>query len=99
MTVDGVYDALNPKGFKLPIRLSSLSPRLTDLHDKKIYFVDLGKPGSDTAFDALEKYLSESMPEARFIRRRKKLTYFADEPDLWAEVAEKADAFIFGVYD
>jgi len=99
MTINGVYDALNPKGIKLPVRLFPLSPRLADLDHKTIYMVDLGKPGSDTAFDALEKYCSELMPEAKFVRKKKKLTYFADEPDLWAEVKEKADAFIFGVYD
>jgi hypothetical protein len=99
MPVNEVYEALNPKGIQLPVQLFPLTPRLPDLKNKTIYFVDLGKPASDTAFDALEKYLSETIPEAKFVRRQKKLTYFADEPDLWNEIIEKADAFIFGIYD
>jgi hypothetical protein len=94
-----LYEVLNPRGSLLPVTSNPLSKRLSDLKGKKVYFVDLGKPESDTVFDALEKYLPEFAMEAHFIRRKKEKTYFMDEPDLWAEIEKEADAFIFGVFD
>jgi hypothetical protein len=99
MATNGLYEVLNPRGMQVPTQLIPLAPRLRDFKDKRIYFVDLGKPGSDTAFDALEHYLTEAIPAAKFIRKRKKLTYFVDEPELWADIQKNADALIFGVFD
>jgi hypothetical protein len=94
-----LYEVLNPRGTLLPVTQHPLSQRFSDLRGKKIYFVDLGKPESDTVFDALEKYLPEFATEAQFIRRKKEKTYFMDEPELWIKIEKDADAFIFGVFD
>lgn len=94
-----LFEVLNPIAIQPPIQLTPLSPRLSELDNKKIYFVDLGKPESDAAFDALEKYLLEFAPHTKFIRRKKKLTYFSNEPDLWTEIEREADGLIFGIFD
>jgi hypothetical protein len=99
MITDRFYEVLNPRGMQVPTQLIPLAHRLRDFKDKRIYFVDLGKPESDTAFDALEQYLTEAIPAAKFIRRRKKLTYFVNEPDLWDDIQKNADALIFGIFD
>jgi|OpeIllAssembly_1097287.scaffolds.fasta_scaffold2696902_1 hypothetical protein len=99
MTADRLYEVLNPRGTQTPTQLSPLSPRLQDFKDKKIYLVDLGKPESDTAFDALEQYLTEAIPASKIIRKRKKLTYFVNEPDLWDDIQKNANALVFGVFD
>jgi len=64
---DSLYEVLNPRGTQLPINLTPLTPRLPNLKSKKVYFVDFGKPESDTAYDALKKYLNEFVPDRKFI--------------------------------
>ena len=99
MSNDSLCAALNPRGLEVPTQLVPLSPRLKNFDNKQIYFVDLGKPESDTAFDALELYLTKAAPTAKFVRKRKDLTYFVNEPELWADIEKNADAMIFGVFD
>jgi hypothetical protein len=99
METSDMYEVLNPRGIELLKEGAPLSERPSDLTDKKVYLIDVGKPQSDDAFDAAEEYLTEHVPQTKVIRRRKKTNYFTDEPELWAEVQENADAFIIGSFD
>jgi len=94
-----VFEVLNPRGVELLKGGTRLNDRLSDLKDKKIYLIDVGKPQSDDVFDAAEKYLLEHVPQAKVIRTRKKSDYFKDEPELWDETQKSADAFILGSFD
>ena len=99
MESGGVFEVLNPRGVELLKDGTTLNERLSDLKDKKIYLIDVGKPQSDDAFDAAEEYLAEHVPQAKVIRTRKKSDYFKDEPELWDEAQKNADAFILGSFD
>jgi len=99
METGGMYEVLNPRGIELLKEGSPLNERPSDLTGKKVYLIDVGKPQSDDAFDAAEEYLTEHVPQAKVIRRRKKTDYFHDEPELWAEVQKNADVFILGSFD
>jgi hypothetical protein len=95
----GVFEVLNPRGVELLKDGTPLNDRLTNLKDKKIYLIDVGKPQSDDVFDAAEEYLAGNVPQLKVIRTRKKSDYFQDEPELWDEVQKNADAFILGSFD
>jgi hypothetical protein len=99
MEYDGIFEVLNPRGVELLKDGTPLNNRLTNLKDKKIYLIDVGKPQSDDVFDAAEQYLAENVPQAKLIRTRKKHDYFQDEPELWDEVQKNADVFILGSFD
>jgi hypothetical protein len=99
METDGMYEVLNPRGIELLKEGTPLNDRLSELADKKIYLIDVGKPQSDDPFDAAEEYLAEHLSQAKVIRTRKKADYFQDEPELWDEVKNNADAFILGSFD
>ena len=99
METGGIYEVLNPRGVEILKEGTPLNDRLSDLTEKKIYLIDVGKPQSDDAFDAAAEYLADSVPKARVVRARKKSDYFKDEPELWDEVGKNADAFILGSFD
>ena len=99
MDDEGKYEVLNPRGVEIPKESSALNTRLSDLTDKNIYLIDVGKPQSDDVFDAVEEYLLEHVPQAKIVRTRKKSDYFNNEPALWDEVQNNADAFILGSFD
>lgn len=94
-----IFTVLNPRGIEQPREVTSLSPRLPDLKGKTVFIVDMGKQQSDIVFDALEEYLPVLSPEAKFVRRQKKRSYFEEEPELWHEIEQHADAFIIGAFD
>ena len=99
METGGVFEVLNPRGVELLKDGTPLNERLSDLKDKKIYLIDVGKPQSDDPFDAAEEYLAEQVPQAKVTRTRKKSDYFQNEPELWSETQQNADAFILGSFD
>lgn len=99
MEDEGKFEVLNPRGVEIRKESSPLNARLSDLAGKNIYLVDVGKPQSDCVFDAVEEYLFEHVPQAKIVRTRKKSDYFNNEPALWDEVQNNADAFILGSFD
>ena len=42
-------------------------------------------------------WFSRNMPEVKTVLQHKKGIMFVDEPEMWAELKQKADAVIFGV--
>jgi hypothetical protein len=75
-----------------------ISPRLTDLAGETIGLVDNTKTGTIYFFDSLEEELKGRFPTASILRFRKK-GYVDVQPELYKEVAEKCDAFVFGIGD
>jgi hypothetical protein len=89
---------LNPRGEIEAQPLLGISPRVADLAGKTIGLVDNTKTGTIYFFDSLEKELKARFPTASILRFRKK-GYVDVQPDLYKEVAEKCDAFVFGIGD
>ena len=96
---NGNYEVLNPRGVEIVKENARLSGRLSDLKGKVVHLVDIGKSQSDELFEELERYLRELAPDTKFVQKRKKTTFFDDEPDLWDDVEKNADAFILGAFD
>lgn len=94
-----VYEALNPRGISPDIKTTPLSPRPANLRNKVVYNINIGKPAADLLCPELENALKAAIPEVKIVYRKKQLSFLTDEPKLWKEVAEKADAAIFSIAD
>lgn len=88
---------LNPQGQPPPIARVPMAPRLDMLEGKTIYIVDIGFTDTHQFLTELQKVLSERYPATNWIVRTKIGTYFADDPELWAEIKEKGHGMIMGV--
>jgi two-component SAPR family response regulator len=74
-----------------------MAPRLDTLASKTVYIIDVRFPGTEILFDEMQKWFAANMPELKTIVRQKKGDYFENDPELWAEIKEKAHAVIMGV--
>ena len=55
---------LEPQGDVVTDR-TPLAPRLTDLNDKLVYLLDIGKTGADVICEAIADYLKERFPRIK----------------------------------
>lgn len=93
------YEALNPRGIPEPIKLTPLAPRISDLNDKTVYVVNCGKTYSEEILAAIAKLLPEYFPRVKVVHTTKKKFYGENEPELWNEVKERANAVIIAPKD
>ncbi len=94
-------EVLNPRGEVPPPPVMGIQPRFTDLAGKKIALCENGKLGADVFFDAVEELLKQRYPTITVLRMPKPQgSRFAfDAKEWYLEVAQKSDAFIFGMGD
>jgi hypothetical protein len=89
---------LNPLGTPPPIKLKPMAPRLDTLDGKTIYIVDDGYIGGDRLLNEMVDWFKANYPKATALYKRKGGGGFdAEDPALWAEIKEKADAVIIGM--
>jgi hypothetical protein len=89
---------LNPLGTPPPITLQPMAPRLNTLDGKTIYIVDDGYVGGDRLLKQIVTWFEKNYPKTTAIYKRKGGGGFeAEDPQLWAEIKEKADAVIIGM--
>jgi len=93
------YETLNPRGLPQPIKRTPLAPRISDLNDKTVYVVNVGKTYSEEILAAIAKLLPEYFPRVKVVHTAKKTFYAEDEPELWKDVKERADAVIIAPKD
>ena len=74
-----------------------MAPRLESLQGKTVYLVDTGFAGSREFMEELQAWFTQHRPEIKTVLRHKKTSMFTDEPELWQEIKENADAAILGV--
>lgn len=88
--------ALNPKGYFNDVLQAALSPRLDTLDGKTLYIVESwpGNSGFEEMMELLDTYLMGKYKDLK-IEHRKRLLYSSDDPALWKEMYEKADAFVY----
>lgn len=89
---------LSPAGQPPPIRLKKMAPRLDTLENRTVYLVNDGYLGTDILLGEMETWFKNNMPEVKTVYRAKGGGGFtAEDPQLWAEIKEKADAVIMGM--
>ena len=89
---------LSPRGQPPPIQLKRMAPRLDSLDGKTVYLVNDGYLGTDILLGEVQSWFKANMPEVATVYKRKAGRGFtAEDPALWAEIKEKADAVIMGM--
>lgn len=98
VTVDDQITVLNPLGHPPNIQLKTMAPRLDTLEGKTIYIVDDGFVGGDNLLYEMVDWFKANYPKTNVLYKRKGgMGFEAEDPALWAEMKEKADAIIIGL--
>ncbi len=96
--VEQKITVLSPRGTPPPIILKSLAPRLDTLDGKTVYLVNDGYVGTDILLGEMQAWFKTNMPKVNTIYKRKGGGGFtAEDPALWEEIKEKADAVVMGM--
>jgi hypothetical protein len=74
-----------------------LAPRLDTIQGKTIYLIDVGFGGGWEFLEETVAWFSRNQPGVKTVLQHKKGIMFIDEPEMWAEIKQKADGVIFGV--
>jgi hypothetical protein len=89
--------ALNPRGMPPAIQLVPMAKRLDSLDGKTIYLVSDGFPGADTFLKQVSVWFSKNMPTVTTVYRQKRGGFADDDPQLFAEMKEKANGVIMAI--
>ena len=93
---EGTYKVLNPLGEAKEAEPIPLAPRVPDLSGKVVYCISQYVGGADIFISKVASILPRIAPGVTAVYKRKPGAYMSDDPDLWEEVSEKADAVIYG---
>lgn len=74
-----------------------MAPRLDSLEGKTVYLVDCRFDDGDILLRQMEAWFAEHMPSVKTVFRQKSGVYTEDDPALFQEIKESADAVIVGV--
>jgi hypothetical protein len=74
-----------------------LAPRLETLQGKTVYVIDIGFGGGWEFLEETVAWFARNMPGVNTVLQHKRGIMFVDEPEMWADLKQKADAVIFGV--
>ncbi len=89
---------LDPRGQPtLTIQPLPLAPRLDTIDGKRLFLIDVGFGGGWEFLEETEAWFNRNMPGVQTVLLHKKGIMFVDEPEMWADLKQKADAVIFGV--
>jgi hypothetical protein len=89
---------LDPRGQPtITVEPMPLAPRLDSIQGKTLYLVDVGFGGGWEFLEEAEAWFTRNMPGVNTVLIHKKGIMFVDEPEMWADIKQKADAVIFGV--
>ena len=100
--MNGQYEVLNPWAEVDPIPLRGLSPRLTDMPDKKIGLFFNNKEAARPIQDVVEKRLKERFPTiefSRFLRVPNLSVTETEDQAKFEEWVKGLDAVILAVAD
>ena len=85
----------NPMGQPPPIQMKAMAPRLTTLEGKTIYLVNTGFPNSGPFMQTIKDWFAENQPKSTLVIASASMESIS--ANLRSEIAEKADAVLFGV--
>ncbi len=87
---------MNPRGIQPPIRLIPM-PERGSIEGKTVYLVDTKYPNTKPFVNELYRILKERYPKTNWVLKEKIGNYMVDDPDLWSEIKEKAQAMIMAI--
>jgi len=93
---DGKITVLNPRGIQPPIRLIPM-PERGSIDGKTVYIVDTKYANTKPFINELHKILMERYPKTNWVLKEKRGMYMDDDPDLWAEIKEKAAGMVIAI--
>ena len=89
---------LDPRGQStLLVQPLPLAPRLETIEGKSLYLIDVGFGGGWEFLEETEAWFKRNRPGVKTVLLHTKGIMFVDEPEMWADLKQKADAIIFGV--
>ena len=88
---------LSPLGTPAPIQLKPQAPRLSTLDGKTIYLVNTGYIGTDRLMSLMQDWFKTHYPKTQVEYRVSRGGMTNVDKELWAEMAQKADAAILGL--
>jgi len=89
---------LSPIGMPPEIQLKTMANRLNTLDGKTLYLVNDGYLGTDILLGEMQAWFKANMPKVNTVYKRKGGGGFtAEDPELWTEIKEKADAVVMGM--
>jgi hypothetical protein len=95
MEKEARFEALNPRGIKPTVEETPPSPRVTDLSGKVVYCVSQHVRGTDTFVEKVVEQLPKYAAGVEAVYVDKPGFFSDDVPELWDEIANKADALIY----
>ena len=97
-TMEQKITVLSPMGAPPPIDIKPLAPRLDTLDGKTLYLVNDGYVNTDVLLGEIQAWFKTNMPKVNTVYKVKGGGGFtAEDPKLWAEIKEKANAVIMGM--
>ena len=94
---DAKITVLNPKGTPPPTPLIPMAPRLASLEGKTIYFIDIKYEGGASLLHEIMAWFTQNIPTAKLVFAENQGSYDQEEPKLYAEIKQKADAVVMAV--
>ena len=88
---------LNPMGYPPKIVQKGMAPRPATLEGKTVYLVDCRFDDGDILLRQMQAWFKEHMPSVNAVFTQKAGVYTEDDPELFDEIRERADAVVLGV--
>jgi hypothetical protein len=96
--VEQKITVLSPMGQPPALKIMPLAPRLNTLDGKTVYLVNDGYLSTDILLGEMQAWFKANMPKVNTVYRVKGgMGFTAEDPKLWAEIKEKADAVVMGM--
>ncbi|MBP1623199.1 MAG: Thiol-disulfide oxidoreductase protein [Acidobacteria bacterium] len=89
---------LSPRGKPPAIQLKPMAPRPSTLDGKTVFLVNDGYLGTDLLLGEMLAWFKANRPKVNvFYKPMTGGGFTAEDPALWAEIKEKADAVVMGM--
>ena len=87
---------MNPMGYPPQIEQIGMAPRLDSLDGKTVYLVDCRFDDGDILFAQMHDWFKENMPQVNVVFVHKSGTHGQDDPRLYEDIRQNADAVVLG---